>query len=73
MVAAVSRVQAVSCSTKSVATGRLGRSARHAQKNFIDGFTRTTAGAVEKWAAPQEGAGHHQPAEPPMMMRDTTA
>ncbi|AYA03574.1 acetaldehyde dehydrogenase (acetylating) [Acinetobacter sp. WCHAc010034] len=71
MVAAISRVQAVSygeiiatVSTKSVGPGT--------RKN-IDEFTRTTAGAIEKVGGAKQGKAIIiiNPAEPPLMMRDT--
>ncbi|MDR2324121.1 MAG: acetaldehyde dehydrogenase (acetylating) [Acidovorax sp.] len=71
MVAAVSRVQAVTygeivatVSSKSVGPGT--------RKN-IDEFTRTTAGAVEKVGGAKKGKAIIviNPAEPPLMMRDT--
>ena len=71
MVAAVSRVQKVSygeiiatVSSKSVGPGT--------RKN-IDEFTRTTAGAVEKLGGAAEGKAIIiiNPAEPPLIMRDT--
>jgi len=71
MVAAVSRVQKVAygeiiatVSSKSVGPGT--------RKN-IDEFTRTTAGAVEKIGGATEGKAIIviNPAEPPLMMRDT--
>ncbi|MGH8434359.1 MAG: acetaldehyde dehydrogenase (acetylating) [Pseudomonas sp.] len=71
MVAAISRVQAVSygeivatVSSKSVGPGT--------RKN-IDEFTRTTAGAVEKVGGAKQGKAIIiiNPAEPPMIMRDT--
>ena len=70
MVAAVSRVQPVeygeiiaTVSTKSVGPGT--------RKN-IDEFTRTTAGAIEKVGGAKQGkAIIINPAEPPLMMRDT--
>ena len=71
MVNAVSRVQAVSygeivatVSSKSVGPGT--------RKN-IDEFTRTTAGAVEKVGGAKKGKAIIiiNPAEPPLMMRDT--
>lgn len=71
MVAAVSRVQPVSygeiiatVSTKSVGPGT--------RKN-IDEFTRTTAGAIEKVGGAKAGKAIIiiNPAEPPLMMRDT--
>ena len=71
MVAAVSRVQSVSygeivatVSSKSVDPGT--------RKN-IDEFTRTTAGAVEKVGGARKGKAIIviNPAEPPLIMRDT--
>ncbi|AOW14478.1 acetaldehyde dehydrogenase (acetylating) [Hydrogenophaga crassostreae] len=71
MVAAVSRVQAVAygeiiatVSSKSVGPGT--------RKN-IDEFTRTTAGAVEKVGGARKGKAIIviNPAEPPLIMRDT--
>ena len=71
MVAAISRVQAVSygeiiatVSTKSVGPGT--------RKN-IDEFTRTTACAIEKVGGAKQGKAIIiiNPAEPPLMMRDT--
>ena len=71
MVAAISRVHAVSygeiiatVSTKSVGPGT--------RKN-IDEFTRTTAGAIEKVGGAKQGKAIIiiNPAEPPLMMRDT--
>lgn len=71
MVAAVSRVQSVSygeivatVSSKSVGPGT--------RKN-IDEFTRTTAGAVEKVGGARKGKAIIviNPAEPPLIMRDT--
>lgn len=71
MVAAISRVQPVSygeiiatVSTKSVGPGT--------RKN-IDEFTRTTAGAIEKVGGAKQGKAIIiiNPAEPPLMMRDT--
>jgi acetaldehyde/propanal dehydrogenase len=71
MVAAVSRVQPVeygeiiaTVSTKSVGPGT--------RKN-IDEFTRTTAGAIEKVGGAKQGKAIIiiNPAEPPLMMRDT--
>ncbi|SDS25508.1 acetaldehyde dehydrogenase (acetylating) [Pseudomonas oryzae] len=71
MVAAVSRVQPViygeivaTVSSRSVGPGT--------RKN-IDEFTRTTAGAIEKVGGAKEGKAIIviNPAEPPLMMRDT--
>ena len=71
MVAAVSRVQPVSygeiiatVSSKSVGPGT---------RQNIDEFTRTTAGAVEKVGGAKQGKAIIiiNPAEPPLMMRDT--
>jgi len=71
MVAAISRVQKVkygeiiaTVSSKSVGPGT--------RKN-IDEFTRTTAGAVEKVGGAQKGKAIViiNPAEPPLIMRDT--
>lgn len=71
MVAAISRVQPVNygeiiatVSTKSVGPGT--------RKN-IDEFTRTTAGAIEKVGGAKQGKAIIiiNPAEPPLMMRDT--
>lgn len=71
MVNAVSRVQAVeyaeivaTVSSKSVGPGT---------RNNIDEFTRTTASAVEKVGGAKRGKAIIiiNPAEPPMMMRDT--
>ncbi len=71
MVAAISQVQAVdyaeiiaTVSTKSVGPGT--------RKN-IDEFTRTTAGAIEKIGGAKQGKAIIivNPAEPPLMMRDT--
>ncbi len=71
MVAAVSRVQAVSygeivatVSSKSVGSGT--------RKN-IDEFTRTTAAGIEKVGGAKEGKAIIviNPAEPPLIMRDT--
>ena len=71
MVAAVSRVQSVAygeivatVSSKSVGPGT--------RKN-IDEFTRTTAGAVEKVGGAKQGKAIIviNPAEPPLIMRDT--
>ncbi len=71
MVAAVSRVQEVNygeiiatVSSKSVGPGT---------RQNIDEFTRTTAGAVEKVGGAKQGKAIIiiNPAEPPLMMRDT--
>ncbi|MHA3102585.1 acetaldehyde dehydrogenase (acetylating) [Acinetobacter sp. ANC 3791] len=71
MVAAISRVQPVqygeiiaTVSTRSVGPGT--------RKN-IDEFTRTTAGAIEKVGGAKQGKAIIiiNPAEPPLMMRDT--
>lgn len=71
MIAAVSRIQAVeygeiiaTVSTKSVGPGT--------RKN-IDEFTRTTAAAIEKVGGAKQGKAIIiiNPAEPPLMMRDT--
>lgn len=71
MVAAISRVQTVeyaeiiaTVSTKSVGPGT--------RKN-IDEFTRTTAGAIEKVGKAKQGKAIIiiNPAEPPLIMRDT--
>jgi acetaldehyde/propanal dehydrogenase len=71
MVAAVSRIQTVeygeiiaTVSSKSVGPGTRAN---------IDEFTRTTAGAVEKVGGAQKGKAIIiiNPAEPPLMMRDT--
>ena len=71
MVAAVSRVQPVAYGeiVATVASRSVGPGTR---KN-IDEFTRTTAGAVEKVGGAKKGKAIIiiNPAEPPMMMRDT--
>ena len=71
MVAAVSRVQAVSYGeiVATVSSKSVGPCTR---KN-IDEFTRTTAGAVEKIGGAQKGKAIIviNPAEPPLIMRDT--
>ncbi|MES2412189.1 MAG: acetaldehyde dehydrogenase (acetylating) [Pseudomonadota bacterium] len=71
MVAAVSRVQAVAYGeiVATVASRSVGPGTR---KN-IDEFTRTTAGAVEKIGGAKQGKAIIviNPAEPPLMMRDT--
>jgi acetaldehyde/propanal dehydrogenase len=71
MVAAVSRVQPVAYGeiVATVASRSVGPGTR---KN-IDEFTRTTAGAVEKVGGAKKGKAIIiiNPAEPPMIMRDT--
>lgn len=71
MVAAVSRVQAVEYA-EIVATVS-SRSIGPGTRQNIDEFTRTTAGAVEKIGGAQRGKAIIiiNPAEPPLMMRDT--
>ncbi|WP_159877671.1 acetaldehyde dehydrogenase (acetylating) [Aquitalea denitrificans] len=71
MVAAVSRVQAVSYG-EIVATVS-SRSVGPGTRKNIDEFTRTTAGAVEKVGGAARGKAIIiiNPAEPPLMMRDT--
>lgn len=71
MVAAVSRVQAVSYG-EIVATVS-SRSVGPGTRKNIDEFTRTTAGAVEKVGGASKGKAIIiiNPAEPPLMMRDT--
>ena len=71
MVAAVSRVQAVSYG-EIVATVS-SRSVGPGTRKNIDEFTRTTAGAVEKVGGAKKGKAIIiiNPAEPPMIMRDT--
>lgn len=71
MVAAVSRVQAVSYG-EIVATVS-SRSVGPGTRKNIDEFTRTTAGAVEKIGGAQKGKAIIviNPAEPPLIMRDT--
>ena len=71
MVAAVSRVQAVAYG-EIVATVS-SKSAGPGTRKNIDEFTRTTAGAVEKVGGAKEGKAIIilNPAEPPMIMRDT--
>ncbi|MDO9143491.1 MULTISPECIES: acetaldehyde dehydrogenase (acetylating) [Comamonadaceae] len=71
MVAAVSRVQAVSYG-EIVATVS-SRSVGPGTRKNIDEFTRTTAGAVEKVGGAAKGKAIIviNPAEPPLIMRDT--
>jgi acetaldehyde/propanal dehydrogenase len=71
MVAAVSRVQPLAYA-EIVATVA-SRSAGPGTRNNIDEFTRTTAGAVEKVGGAKRGKAIIilNPAEPPLIMRDT--
>lgn len=71
MVAAVSRVQTVSYG-EIVATVS-SRSVGPGTRKNIDEFTRTTAGAVEKVGGAKKGKAIIviNPAEPPLIMRDT--
>ncbi len=71
MVAAVSRVQPVAYG-EIVATVS-SKSAGPGTRKNIDEFTRTTAGAVEKVGGAKKGKAIIilNPAEPPMIMRDT--
>jgi acetaldehyde/propanal dehydrogenase len=71
MVAAVSRVQPVAYG-EIVATVS-SRSAGPGTRKNIDEFTRTTAGAVEKVGGAKKGKAIIilNPAEPPLIMRDT--
>ena len=71
MVAAVSRVQPVAYG-EIVATVA-SRSAGPGTRKNIDEFTRTTAGAVEKVGGAKKGKAIIilNPAEPPLIMRDT--
>ena len=71
MVAAVSRVQPVDYA-EIVATVA-SRSAGPGTRNNIDEFTRTTAGAVEQLGGAKKGKAIIilNPAEPPLIMRDT--
>jgi acetaldehyde/propanal dehydrogenase len=71
MVAAVSRVQVVEYA-EIVATVA-SRSAGPGTRNNIDEFTRTTAGAVVKLGGARRGKAIIilNPAEPPLIMRDT--
>ena len=71
MVAAVSRVQPVAYG-EIVATVS-SRSAGPGTRKNIDEFTQTTSGAVEKVGGAKKGKAIIilNPAEPPLMMRDT--
>jgi acetaldehyde/propanal dehydrogenase len=71
MVAAVSRVQPVAYG-EIVATVS-SKSAGPGTRKNIDEFTRTTAGAVEKVGGAKKGKAIIiiNPAEPPLIMRDT--
>jgi acetaldehyde/propanal dehydrogenase len=71
MVAAVSRVQEVEYA-EIVATVA-SKSAGPGTRNNIDEFTRTTAGAIEKIGGAKRGKAIIilNPAEPPLIMRDT--
>ena len=71
MVAAVSRVQSVPYA-EIVATVS-SKSAGPGTRKNIDEFTRTTAGAIEKVGGAKKGKAIIiiNPAEPPLMMRDT--
>ncbi len=71
MVAAVSRIQPVSYA-EIVATVA-SKSAGPGTRNNIDEFTRTTAGAVEQIGGAKQGKAIIilNPAEPPLIMRDT--
>ncbi len=71
MVAAVSRVQAVAYA-EIVATVS-SRSAGPGTRKNIDEFTRTTAGAIERVGGAKKGKAIIviNPAEPPLIMRDT--
>ena len=71
MVAAISRVQGVAYG-EIVATVS-SKSAGPGTRKNIDEFTRTTAGAVEKVGGAKKGKAIIiiNPAEPPLMMRDT--
>jgi acetaldehyde/propanal dehydrogenase len=71
MVAAVSRVQPVAYG-EIVATVSVQVAGPGTRKN-IDEFTRTTAGAVEKVGGAKKGKAIIiiNPAEPPLIMRDT--
>ncbi|MDD0977028.1 acetaldehyde dehydrogenase (acetylating) [Pseudomonas fontis] len=71
MVAAVSRIQSVGYAeiVATVSSGSVGPGTRQ----NIDEFTRTTAGAVEQIGGARRGKAIIviNPAEPPLMMRDT--
>ena len=71
MVAAVSRIQAVEYA-EIIATVA-SKSAGPGTRKNIDEFTRTTAGAVEKIGGADQGKAIIilNPAEPPLIMRDT--
>jgi acetaldehyde/propanal dehydrogenase len=71
MVAAISRVQAVKYG-EIVATVA-SKSAGPGTRKNIDEFTRTTAGAIEKVGGAKQGKAIIiiNPAEPPLIMRDT--
>ncbi len=71
MVAAVSRIQPVSYA-EIIATVA-SKSAGPGTRKNIDEFTRTTAGAVEKIGGAERGKAIIilNPAEPPLLMRDT--
>lgn len=71
MVAAVSRVQAVAYGEIVATTA--SKSVGPGTRVNIDEFTRTTSGAVEKVGGAKKGKAIIiiNPAEPPMMMRDT--
>lgn len=71
MVAAVSRIQAVDYG-EIIATVA-SKSAGPGTRKNIDEFTRTTAGAVEKIGGAKQGKAIIilNPAEPPLIMRDT--
>ena len=71
VIAAISRIQAVDYG-EIVAT-IASKSAGPGTRKNIDEFTRTTAGAIEKIGGAKKGKAIiiMNPAEPPMMMRDT--
>ncbi|KGJ99333.1 acetaldehyde dehydrogenase (acetylating) [Thalassotalea sp. ND16A] len=71
IIAAISRVQAVDYG-EIVAT-IASKSAGPGTRKNIDEFTRTTAGAIEKIGGAKQGKAIivMNPAEPPLMMRDT--